>query len=110
MSNIFTGTMETQDGVNHANAVARLCQTTIIDNPIFIKSHAGIAINYYHDEESMDAGKEPIDTRSYVFTVGGLHPFETIFIAGQNIQQNLFNYLAGLPEFSGWTLYSHLPV
>lgn len=110
MSNIFTGTMETEDGVNHSNAVARLYQTTIIDDPIHANSKALVIIKYYHDEATMDDGKEPIKENSYHFTVGGQHPFEDVFIAGENIQQNLFTYLAGLPEFSGWTLYSHEPV
>lgn len=110
MSNIFTGNMETEDGVIHPNTVARLYQTNITDDPIHVKSKAHIIIKYYHNEAAMDAGKEEIRQSSYHFLVGGEHPFETIFIAGQNIQQNLFNYLAARPEFSGWTLYSHLPV
>lgn len=110
MSNIFTGMLATPDGVQHAGAIARLYQTNITDDPIHANSKAQVVIKYYHDEASMDAGKDPIRENAYLFTVGGQRPFETIFIAGQNIQQNLFNYLATLPEFQGWTLYSHLPV
>jgi hypothetical protein len=110
MSNIFQGSLETSDGVIHSSAVARLYQTNITDDPIHANSKADILIYYYHDEASMDAGKSPIRQNAYHFIVGGQHPFETIFIAGQNIQQNLFNYLAARAEFAGWTLYSHLPV
>lgn len=109
MSNIFTGTMETEDGVQHANAVARLYQTHITDHPLLEKCQAHIVINYYHDEDSMDAGKEPIDSRTYHFTVGGQHPMETVFVSGQDIETNIFTYLQTLPEFAGWTLYTHTP-
>lgn len=109
MSNIFTGSMETPDGVLHPNAVARLFQTNITDHPILPECRALAVINYYHDEDAMDAGKEPIFQRSYNFTFMGEHPMEEIFVSGEDIEGNIFAHLQSLPEFAGWTLYAHVP-